>query len=80
MTRARPNPVVDALFLATIFTLYEQGVRERNEGLGIGLALVQRIVHLHGGRVDVASDFGGGTTFVVRLPIKLQQPLGTDSG
>ncbi|WP_240359004.1 ATP-binding protein [Pyxidicoccus trucidator] len=39
-----------------------------HEGTGIGLALVQELVKLHGGSVTVASRLGEGTTFTVRLP------------
>ncbi|THF68997.1 response regulator [Deinococcus sp. Arct2-2] len=38
------------------------------EGTGIGLALVQEIVELHGGQVGVQSRPGHGTTFTVRVP------------
>ena len=38
------------------------------EGTGIGLALVQELVRLHGGRVGVDSHEGEGTTFTVRIP------------
>ena len=38
------------------------------EGSGIGLALVQELVHMHGGRIDVTSRLGLGTTFVVSIP------------
>ena len=38
------------------------------EGSGIGLALVQELVKLHGGKIHAASKLGAGTTFGVRLP------------
>jgi PAS domain S-box-containing protein len=39
-----------------------------HEGSGIGLALVQELVRLHGGSVGVTSTLGAGTRFTVRLP------------
>ncbi len=45
------------------------GTRSRShEGTGIGLALVQELVKLHGGAIRVESAVGQGTTFVVSLP------------
>ena len=38
------------------------------EGTGIGLALIQELVRLHGGTIAVASTFGEGTRFDVDLP------------
>ncbi|MEO7002204.1 MAG: response regulator, partial [Ktedonobacterales bacterium] len=40
-----------------------------HEGSGIGLALTQELVHLHGGSIRVESVEGEGTTFFVRLPL-----------
>jgi len=39
-----------------------------HEGTGIGLALVQELVRLHGGTVSVISEESVGTTFTVRIP------------
>ncbi len=38
-------------------------------GTGIGLAMVQEIVRVHHGEVDLSSEVGAGSTFVVRLPL-----------
>ncbi|MDI3286853.1 ATP-binding protein [Polyangium sp. 15x6] len=47
-----------------------QGARARtHEGSGIGLALVQELVRLHGGRIQVASELGKGTRFLVVIPL-----------
>jgi signal transduction histidine kinase/DNA-binding response OmpR family regulator len=46
-----------------------ENVRARtHEGSGIGLALVQELVGLHGGEVRVASELGRGSTFTVTVP------------
>jgi CheY-like chemotaxis protein len=58
---------------------------ERSEGgLGIGLTLVQRLVEMHGGKIEARSDGPGtGSEFVVILPIagdiKREQPQATGS-
>jgi signal transduction histidine kinase len=45
------------------------GARRRShEGSGIGLALVQELVEMHGGSIAVESELGKGTTFKVALP------------
>jgi PAS domain S-box-containing protein len=46
-----------------------EGTRARtHEGTGIGLALVQELVKLHGGSIYVESKLGHGTTFTVTVP------------
>jgi signal transduction histidine kinase len=41
----------------------------RQEGTGLGLAITHRIVQGHGGRIEVQSRLGEGTTFMVVLPL-----------
>jgi PAS domain S-box-containing protein len=59
--------------LARVFELFvqdRQSLHRAGGGLGLGLTLVKRLVDLHGGTVEAASDGPGeGATFVVRLPI-----------
>lgn len=51
------------------FTQVDRHVERRQGGLGIGLALVRRLVELHGGSVHAQSaGIGHGSTFIVRLP------------
>jgi two-component system OmpR family sensor kinase len=57
--------------LSKIFEELYRGSNARStEGSGLGLALVNRIVSLHGGQIDVRSRQNGphGTVFTVRLP------------
>ena len=44
------------------------GVTSNQEGMGVGLAVVQRIVELHFGTVEVASKEGEGARFSLWLP------------
>ena len=52
-----------------LFTQAERSLDRAQGGLGIGLALVQRLVEMHGGTVGVSSVLGQGSEFVVRLPL-----------
>jgi len=39
-------------------------------GTGLGLALVQRVVEQHGGRLTMGSRPGGGARFAMTLPVE----------
>lgn len=49
--------------------IFEPFFTTKKQGSGIGLWLVQNIVHAHGGRVVVQSDGGKGATFLICLPL-----------
>jgi signal transduction histidine kinase len=60
--------------LPHVFDLFTQGapsLDRSNGGLGIGLALVKRLVEMHQGRVEGHSVLGEGSEFVVTLPAVL---------
>ena len=53
-----------------LFTQAERSLDRSQGGLGIGLALVQRLTELHGGKVEVSSTLRQGSEFLIRLPIE----------
>jgi signal transduction histidine kinase len=62
---------IDAADLPHIFTPFFRADRSRTRktgGVGLGLALVRRIIAAHGGSVHVESQVGQGTQVEVKLP------------
>lgn len=57
--------------LPKIFRLF---YTRKARGTGVGLAVVQRIVDGHQGRIEVSSEVGEGTEFRVLLPLRLSDP------
>ncbi len=46
----------------------------KGHGTGLGLPLARRIVEDHGGKLEVTSDFGHGSTFTLVLPFRRPRP------
>jgi CheY-like chemotaxis protein/two-component sensor histidine kinase len=62
--------------LGEVFGMFAQVNRTLDRaqgGLGIGLALARRLVEMHGGHIEAASDgLGRGSTFTVHLPLSIE--------
>jgi PAS domain S-box-containing protein len=54
------------------FVQIDSSLSRAQEGTGLGLVLVQRIVELHGGSISVESEIGKGSCFTLRLPYRHQ--------
>ena len=75
---------IDGALLPHVFELFTQGERslDRSQGgLGVGLTVVERLVDLHQGRVEVKSDgIGKGSLFRVVLPCISEVPQAVPEG
>ncbi len=61
--------------LFNLFSQADSGRQNRDGGLGVGLALAQKLVDLHGGRIEALSaGLGKGSAFVMRLPLDGSTP------
>ena len=65
-------PAEEMPLLFERFHRVENARGRTHEGSGIGLALVQELVKLHGGSISATSEVGRGTTFTVRIPLGSQ--------
>ena len=66
---------IDPRYQHRVFGLFDK-LDQQSDGTGVGLALVKRIVEIHGGRVWVESEGRGqGCTFCFTLPRK-ESPAG----
>jgi PAS domain S-box-containing protein len=64
-----PTDKLDIIF--DRFRQVDRSLTRKQEGCGIGLAIVKSLVELHGGKISVQSEYGNGTEFTIELPIKV---------
>lgn len=57
-----------------IARIFEPFYTTKKKGTGLGLMIVQRIVRAHGGKIEVESRVGQGTTFRIWLPLHERKP------
>lgn len=50
--------------------IFDAYYSKRRGGTGLGLAMTRRIVHEHGGQIDLYSELGKGSTFRIRVPLR----------
>ncbi|BAK78358.1 multi-sensor hybrid histidine kinase [Pseudogulbenkiania sp. NH8B] len=62
-----PSDKLDRIFEA--FEQLEQGSKRQFGGSGLGLSISRQLAHLLGGTIDVRSELGLGSTFVLYLPV-----------
>ena len=65
---------IKAEYINKLFTKFERLDIERNtttEGTGLGLAITKSLVEMMGGHINVQSQFGQGSMFMVQIPQKI---------
>jgi len=61
-------PAEDLPMVCSPFWQIDRGLNRKFEGTGLGLSLCKRMAELHGGRLELQSELGKGTTVTLHLP------------
>ena len=64
---------IDEAEQGRLFGRFERGYGHHDQGVGLGLALVKSLIEMHGGRVEMNSQPGEGTTVSCVLPVRSAQ-------
>ncbi|WP_099192738.1 sensor histidine kinase [Tepidibacter mesophilus] len=62
-----PNDKLEIIF--DRFRQVDKSLTRNTEGSGIGLSLVKSLIDMHNGSIDVKSDYGCGSEFIIKLPV-----------
>jgi signal transduction histidine kinase len=65
-----PSEIEDKIFIPFFTT--------KKGGTGLGLAMAQKIIHAHGGVLDLKNEPGKGTDFIIKIPVR-QRSGGQDT-
>jgi CheY-like chemotaxis protein len=69
-------PADKLLYIFDKFTQADGSITRRFGGTGLGLAITRSLAELHGGEVQVQSELGRGTTFIVTLKCETDAAVG----
>ncbi len=78
MESAASGPVVEIRFVDTGSGISDQNIQKifnpffttKEKGMGLGLAIIHNIIHIHGGSIDAENNTGPGAVFKIRFPLE----------